>query len=136
MNAPMDATRKKIAAAAILAAIAVVTLASQQLALFNAGLAFLGVLVAVGAINRMDKTTEATVIFAFVTTAAGLAGFTLGHFLPERWVEAAFTLLVGGVAALLVGTRKRTVWCPPEWMPRISGGLSAATWLGFFTGVS
>lgn len=136
MNQPLDAGRGKLAAVAIIASLFVVTLASQALPLFNALLAIFGMLVALGAINRMDRGTEATIIFAFSTTAAGLAGFALGHFLPDRWEAACYTLLLGGISALLVGTRRRTVWLPPAWMPRISGGLSAATWLGFLAGVS
>ena len=136
MNNPLDASHKKLAAVSILAALLVVSIASQALGLFNALLAAAGALVALGAVNQMDRETEQTIIFAFATTAAGLIGFALGHFLPDRWQTACFTLLVGGIAALLVGTRRRTVWLPPAWMPRISGGLSAATWLGFLAGVS
>lgn len=136
MDKPLDPHRRKLGGIAVLGALFVVVLASRNLALLNAVLAILGALVALGAINRMDRTTECTIIFAFSTTAAGLLGFALGHFVPERWENACYTLLLGGVAALLVGTRRRTIWLPPEWMPRISGGLSAATWLGFLAGVS
>lgn len=132
----MDAHAKKVAGVAVLASVFVVLLASTNPALFNALLAGFGALVAAGAINRMDKSTECTIIFAFATTGSGLIGFVLGHFMPEMWQTACYTLLVGGISALIVGTRRRTKWLPPDWMPRISGGLSAATWLGFLAGVS
>jgi hypothetical protein len=104
--------------------------------LINALLAVAGALVALGAANRMDRDTERTIILAFATTGAGLLGFALTACMPDRGQSACDTLLVGGVAALLVGTRRRTVWLPPEWMPRISAVLSLATWTVFLSGVA
>lgn len=95
-----------------------------------------GALVAIGAANRMDRSTECTIIFAFATTAAGLLGVALANVWPGGWSKACDVLLVGGVAALLVGTRRRTIWLDPAWMPRISLALSAVTWGGFFAGMS
>lgn len=101
----------------------------------NVLLAMFGALVALGAANRMSRTTERTIIVSFTTTGAGLIGFALGNVWPGGWQPACDTLLLGGVVALLVGTRKATIWLPPEWMPAISYGVSAVTWVAFFAGV-
>lgn len=100
--------------------------------LFNALLAAAGALVALGAINRMSRQTECTIIIAFFTTGAGLVGFALGNLLPERWQAVGETVLLGGILALLVATRRQTIWLDPKWMPRISYAVSVATWVAFF----
>ena len=108
----------------------------SALAVVNLLLACAGALVALGAANRMHRVTERSIIVAFATTGAGLIGFALGDVWPGGgWQEACDTLLLGGVAALLVGTRRQTLWLPPAWMPAISYGLSAVTWVAFFAGV-
>lgn len=98
----------------------------------NVGIATLIVLVGIGAINRMSPQTECTVILAFVTVMAGVVGYALGSVLPERWQTVCDTLLLGGVLALLIGTRKQTIWMAPRWMPWISAGVSILTWGTFF----
>ena len=111
----------------------VVRLASMSfLEHLNAAGAVVGVLIAAGAINRMTKDTECTIIFSFVTTLVGLAGYAITSFRPTSWERAFDTLLIFGIAAVLVGTRKRTTWVKPELMPRISVGLSFAAWISFF----
>lgn len=98
----------------------------------NLCLALAIALVALGAANRMNRETEVTIIVSFSTVGAGALGFALGSLLPERWVDAAYTILLGGVLALLVGTRRQTLWLPPAWMPKLSIAISAATWAAFF----
>lgn len=100
---------------------------------FNAVLAAVGAVVAFGASNRMNKSTECTVIVAFATLGSGLVGYAIGTFLPDNWEQAFDTLLLGGAAALMIGSRKQTMWVAPTWMPRISLGVSIATWIAFFT---
>lgn len=101
----------------------------------NVVLALAGALVALGAANRMSRSTERTIIIAFTTVGAGLIGFALATVWPNKWQAACDTLLLGGILALLIGTRKATIWIPPAWMPRISYGVSAVTWVAFFVGV-
>lgn len=99
---------------------------------FNAVLSAVGAAVAFGASNRMSRETECTVIVAFATLGAGLVGYAIGTFLPSSWEQAFDTLLLGGAAALMIGSRKQTIWLTPAWMPQISLAVSAATWLAFF----
>lgn len=102
----------------------------------NVLIAVVGVGVAGGAINRMSRQTECTIIFAFSTVAAGLVGYALGAVLPDRWEAACDTLLLGGIVALVAGSRKQTIWIAPQWMPKISAGISAATWFLFLGGIA
>jgi hypothetical protein len=90
-----------------------------------------GALVAMGAINRMSRETECTIIASFVTVGAGLIGYALGTVLPGRWQHTMDTVLLGGIVALLVGTRRHTIWINPALMPRISACVSIATWAYF-----
>ena len=98
----------------------------------NVALATAGALVAIGAVNRMSRETELPIIAAFATVGAGLIGYTLGSFAPARWQHGMDTVLLGGLLALLVGTRRQTIWLPPRWMPIISAFVSVGTWLLFF----
>jgi hypothetical protein len=100
--------------------------------LVNLALAIAGVLIALGAINRMSRQTECTIILSFATVAAGLTGYALGSLMPDAWQRACDTLWLGGVAALLAGSRRQTIWLAPQWMPKISLGISVVTWLFFF----
>lgn len=102
----------------------------------NCGLAAVGGLVALGAIDRMNRLTECTIIAAFVTTAAGLFGYAIGSLMPAHWQQVFDTLLLGGAVAVLIGTRKHTVWIAPAWMPWISLGVSSGSWILFFAAVS
>ena len=103
--------------------------------LFNAGLALAGSLVTFGAINRMDRKTERPIIFSFVTTAAGLAGFSVDAMLPGSWQAICYTLLIGGITALVIGTRRQTLWIPPRFMNPISCSVLVVTWMVFFVGM-
>lgn len=94
----------------------------------NAVLAVLGVLVAFGAVHRMSPETECPIIFAFVTVATGLCGQLLGQL---AWQSVFDTLLFGGVTALMIGTRRQTVWISPDWMPRVSLAVSLLSWTAF-----
>lgn len=98
---------------------------------FNAAMALLAFLAALGAANKMNKETERTIIFAFATTAAGLLGYVITTFFPSSYETALDSLLLGGVGAMVVGSRRRTVWLPPEWMPRFSASISGLTWVFF-----
>lgn len=98
----------------------------------NFFLALAGALVALGAANRMSIETERTIILAFVTLGAGLLGGCMSYFMPERWQLGFDTLLYGGVLALLVGTRRRTIWLDPRWMPVVSVWSTILTWAVFF----
>jgi len=102
----------------------------------NAGIATAGALVGLGAANRMSPRTECTIIISFFTVGAGMVGYALGTLLPDRWQQACDTVLLGGMLALLIGTRRHTIWIPPEWMPRFSYAVSITTWVVFFLGVS
>lgn len=102
----------------------------------NGGLAVVGVLVGIGAIDRMNKQTECTIVAAFVTTIVGLVGYVLGSAMPGHWQNVFDTLLLGGVVAVLIGTRKQTIWLAPTWMPWISLGVSLGSWTIFFGAVS
>lgn len=93
-------------------------------------------LVAFGAANRMSKQTECTIIVSFATVGAGAIAWAIGAFLPNEWEQAFDTLFVGGVLALLIGTRRQTIWIKPEWMPRMSISVSAVTWIAFFCTVA
>lgn len=97
----------------------------------NFVLANCALLVVIGATNKMDRQTEKTIIIAFATIGAGLVGYILGTIFPGHWEKSFDTLLVGGVLALLIGSRKRTVWIAPELMPRISFAASGVTWGAF-----
>jgi len=103
---------------------------------FHAWLNFLiagtTMLVALGAANKMNKDTEVTIVIAFATVGAGMLGTMLGYFSPDRWQLSFDTILYGGVLSLLIGTRRRTIWMKPEWMPRFSLWVSALTWATFF----
>lgn len=102
----------------------------------NAGIATAGALVGLGAANRMNTRTECTIIISFFTVGAGLIGYALGTLLPDRWQQACDTVLLGGILALLIGTRRHTIWIPPELMPKFSYGVSVATWIIFFLGAA
>jgi hypothetical protein len=101
----------------------------------NIVVAVAGALVAFGAANRMSRATECTIIFAFTTVGIGFSAWFLGILFPVDWEHAFDTLLLGGVVALLIGTRRQTIWLQPAWMPRISLAVSAVTWLAFFATV-
>lgn len=94
-------------------------------------LALLGCLVALGAVNRMNRHTECTIIISFLTTGAGLVGYFLGALFPGKWTLSCDFLLVGGVAAIMIGSRKRTIWIEPELMPWISLAVSGVSWAAF-----
>ena len=101
----------------------------------NFVIAFLGALVAFGAANRMTRATECTIIVAFATVGTGLTAAAISTFFPQSWEKAFETLLLGGVVALLIGTRRQTIWIRPAWMPWLSLGVSAVTWVAFFVTV-
>lgn len=101
----------------------------------NFVIAVIGALVALGAANRMSPKTECTIIFAFATVGVGFIAWAIGTFLPDSWQQAFETLLLGGVVALLIGTRRQTIWLAPTWMPRISIAVSVVTWIAFFWGI-
>ena len=98
----------------------------------NIGLAVMGVLVAFGAVHRMSAETECPIILAFVTVASGLGGQILGAL---AWQGVFDTLLFGGVTALMIGTRRQTVWISPDWMPRVSLAVSLLSWAAFLVGL-
>lgn len=98
----------------------------------NVAIAVIGALVAFGAANRMSKATECTIIVAFATVGAGLGGWVFSSIAPEHWQQPFDSLLLGGIVALLIGTRRQTIWLAPEWMPKLSIAVSALTWLAFF----
>lgn len=98
----------------------------------NTALAVLGALIAFGAINRMGIDTERPVIAAFVTVMVGLAGYAFSEVMSAHWQKVFDTLLIGGTCALLIGTRKQTIWIAPTWMPRLSATVSLTTWVLFF----
>lgn len=103
---------------------------------FNIILAALGALVSLGAANRMTVKTECTIKIAFATVGVGCIAWVVGTFAPDKWQTPFETLLLGGIVALLIGTRKQTIWLAPGWMPWISISVSAATWIAFFAGVT
>lgn len=94
-------------------------------------ISLLGCLVALGAVNRMNRHTERTIIISFLTTGAGLVGYFLGTLFPGKWMLACDFLLVGGVTAIMIGSRKRTIWIEPELMPWISLSVSVVSWAAF-----
>lgn len=98
----------------------------------NIAFAFAGALVAFGAINRMNRHTDKPIAFAFVTMGTGLLGAVFSYFSPERWEIAFDTLIFGGALALLIGTRRHTIWMDPKWMPPTSVGATFITWAAFF----
>lgn len=102
----------------------------------NAAIAFAGALVALGAVNRMTDATDGCIRVAFALTGAGLIGYGASTIWPESWRHACDTVLIGGLVALLIGTRKHTIWLPPAWMPRLSYAVSAGTVVTFFVGVA
>ncbi len=110
-----------------------------KLEILNVVLAFLGTLVAFGALHRMTPKTECTIIFAFALTAAGLAGQGLGAILEwlgrDAWQPAFDTLIYGGATALMIGTRRQTIWLQPDWMPRLSLLVSSITLVAFLAGL-
>lgn len=99
---------------------------------FNAVLALGGVLVGFGAMHKMDKKTERPIILAFTTVCVGLLGQIPASLTHSYWQPVCDTLLFGGAASLMVGTRKRTIWLSPKWMPWVSLGISVAAWTVFF----
>jgi len=101
----------------------------------NALLGFGVALVALGAANRMSAHTELTIKISFATVGAGAIGYAASSVWPEGWQHICDTVLIGGILALLIGTRRQTIWIPPEWMPRLSMGVSVATWAIFFGGM-
>jgi len=101
----------------------------------NLTLAALAMLVAFGAVNRMTCDTPRTIKVSFVTVGAGLIGVCLGYFAPDRWQLPFDTVLFGGLLALLVGTRRQTIWLHPRWMPLVSGWCSVLTWVVFLATV-
>lgn len=103
--------------------------------LVNAFVAFVGSLTAFGAINRMNPTTEKHIMVAFITTAAGLAGFAVDAVFPGSWQSICYTLLLGGISAIIVGTRRQTIWIHPSMMKPISVVILVMTWLVFFAGM-
>jgi len=96
-----------------------------------AALALVGALVALSAANIMNKATECTIVFSFATTGAGLIGYAIGTVLPDRWQLACDFLLIGGIVALMIGTRRRTIWFHPRRMPWISLSVTALSWTAF-----
>lgn len=110
-----------------------------KLELLNIAMAFIGTLVAFGALHRMSPKTECTIIFAFALTAVGLVGQWLGPLLAylgrDTWQPAFDTLLFGGIASLMIGSRKQTIWLQPHWMPRLSLLVSAVTLGAFLAGL-
>jgi hypothetical protein len=101
----------------------------------NILLAIVGAGAAFGACNRMSRETPCEIIVAFVTSGTGLIGFALAPLLSAGVQSACDTLLIGGVAALIIGTRRQTVWVRPQVMPYLSCIVSGATWVAFFVGV-
>lgn len=102
----------------------------------NVAIAVLGAFVAFGAVNRMTPETECTIIISFATVGVGLTAWAIGSVSPSpEWVHAYDTLLLGGVVALIIGTRRRTIWIQPRWMPLLSISVSGVTWLAFFATV-
>jgi hypothetical protein len=72
-----------------------------------AGVAFFAV---AGSIAVMDKATRGVIRYASILIAAGLFAHGLG-FVIGQWGEYANTLLFGGVAMLVLGSRKvPTCW--------------------------
>lgn len=110
-------------------------LALSFLSWLNALIALAIVGVGFGAAKRMNKDTELTIIIAFSTVSAGAFGWFITTFWPWGWEQSFDTLFLGGVLALLIGTRRRTVWLRPELMPKISYGVSVVTWCAFFATV-
>jgi hypothetical protein len=102
----------------------------------NIIIAIIGALVALGAANRMTASTDGPIKVAFALVGAGLITYGAGSVFPATWRHACDTVLLGGIVALIVGTRKQTIWLPPSWMPRLSYGVSAATAITFFLGVA
>lgn len=102
----------------------------------NLLIAIAGVLIVLGACNRMTWQTDGCIRAAFGLVAAGLFGYGLSHFTPDSYRYACDTVLLGGIVALVIGTRKQTIWIPPAWMPRLSYATSALTVVTFFLGVA
>lgn len=107
----------------------------KSLDIFNAILAAAGVLVAFGALHRMNKKTECIIILAFVTVAIGLLGQIPAALTHSYWQPVFDTLLFGGALALMIGTRRQTIWISPDWMPTISLAVSLVAWAVFFVGL-
>jgi hypothetical protein len=102
----------------------------------NVCIALVGAMIALGAVNRMTDSTDRPIRLAFALVGAGLITYGLGTLFPDTWRHACDTVLLGGIAALIVATRKHTIWLPPEWMPRISYAISAGTMATFLLGVA
>lgn len=95
-----------------------------------------GALVVLGAVERMTQETPLTIKVGFVTVGAGLLGEAILYLLPSLWQEPIDTVLYGGIVALVIGTRRRTICIDPRWMPMLSGLVSAGTWLLFFASIT
>lgn len=118
--------------------------ALSPLQILNAALCAVVVVAVLCAVARMNSTdeygvrqrTEPPIVMAFVTLGSGTVGWLVAYWKPGEWQVANDTLLIGGVAALVLATRRHTKWVPPRWMGPISMGVSMLTWAGFLWGIS
>ena len=101
----------------------------------NMMFALLAALAAFGSINRMNGSVSFALRLAFATVCAAMLGQVFLLLMPDQWQAAINTLAYGGIAALLIASRRRSALLSEAWMLRLSLAALAATWVLFFIGI-
>lgn len=101
--------------------------------------AFAAAVAAFSSLNRMSEAMSLEVKLTFALTFATVGAAMLGQVfilaMPDKWQAVINTLAYGGIAALLIASRRRSLFVHEIWMTRIALGVLLVTWFVFFVGI-